>query len=64
MLDEALHKDGLRLARRYRLSVYDGMIVAAALTANCDILYSEDMHHGLIVDGRLQIVNPFRPQSA
>lgn len=64
MLDEVLHEDGLRLARRYRLSVYDGMIVAAALMANCDLLYSEDMHHGLIVDGRLQILNPFRPQSA
>ncbi len=42
-------------AEKYRLSIYDGMIVAAALTAGCDILYSEDMHHGLKVDGQLRI---------
>lgn len=58
-LDDALQRDGLRLAQRYRLSVYDGMIVAAALAADCDILYSEDIHNGLIVDGTLRIVNPF-----
>ncbi len=58
-LDLDVHHLGLRLAERYRLSVYDGMIVAAALTAECDTLYSEDMHHGLVVDGRVRIVNPF-----
>ncbi|MCU6455820.1 PIN domain-containing protein [Sphingomonas sp. A2-49] len=52
---------GLRMAERYRLSIYDGMIVAAALTAECDILYSEDMHDGLVIDGRLTVVNPFAP---
>lgn len=35
------------------------MIVAAALEAGCDALCSEDMHDGLIVDGRLTVVNPF-----
>lgn len=59
VLDLPLHRLGLRLAERYRLSVYDGMIVAAALTAECETLYSEDMHHGLVVDGRVRIVNPF-----
>lgn len=56
-----LHHLGLRLAERYRLSVYDAMIAAAALTAECDTLYSEDMHDGLVIDGRVQIVNPFAP---
>lgn len=62
-LDDALHRDGLRVAERYRLSIYDGMIVSAALAARCDTLYSEDMHDGLVFDGRLRIVNPFRPVS-
>ena len=35
------------------------MIVAAALLAGCDILYSEDMQNGMLVGGRLRIVNPF-----
>ncbi len=54
------HETGLALAERYGLSVYDSMIVAAALHAGCDILWSEDMHDGLMVDGGLRIVNPFR----
>ncbi|HEX8389019.1 MAG TPA: PIN domain-containing protein [Sphingomonas sp.] len=59
ILDEPLHTQGLDVAERYRLSVYDAMIVAAALVAGCETLYSEDMHAGLVVDGRLTIVNPF-----
>jgi predicted nucleic acid-binding protein len=36
------------------------MIVAAALHADCDTLWSEDMHDGLVIDGRLRVLNPFR----
>jgi predicted nucleic acid-binding protein len=55
-----IHETGLRLAQRYSLSIYDGMITAAALAASCDTLWSEDMHDGLVIDGRLTVVNPFR----
>lgn len=61
VLDLDLHRLGVRMAERYKLSVYDGMIVAAALIAECDILYSEDMHDGLVIDGHLRIVDPFAP---
>ncbi len=54
-----IHRQGLELAKRYGLSVYDAMIVSAALAAGCDRLWSEDMQHGLLVDKRLSIVNPF-----
>lgn len=53
------HTQGLKLAERYQFSVYDSMIVAAALLADCHILYSEDMQHGLLVEGSLRIQNPF-----
>jgi predicted nucleic acid-binding protein len=36
------------------------MIAAAALAADCDTLWSEDMQDGMVVEGRLKIVNPFR----
>jgi predicted nucleic acid-binding protein len=39
------------------------MIAAAALHAECDTLWSEDMQHGMALDGRLRIVNPFRATS-
>ena len=58
-LDLTVHEDGLRLAQRYRLSVFDGLMTAAALRCGCDTLWSEDMHHGLVVDGKLRIENPF-----
>ena len=53
------HEAGLRLAERYDLSIYDSMIVAAALQTDCDLLWSEDMHNGLTIDSRLRIANPF-----
>jgi len=54
------HQTGLKLSERYKLSIYDAMIVASALEAGCDTLWSEDMHHGLVVHDRLHIANPFR----
>jgi predicted nucleic acid-binding protein len=54
------HDTGLALAERYGLSVYDAMIVAAALLSGCDRLWSEDMGHGLTIDGALRIVDPFQ----
>jgi predicted nucleic acid-binding protein len=54
------HEAGLAVAERYRLSIYDGMIAGAALTANCDTLWSEDMQDGMVLLDRLRIVNPFR----
>lgn len=55
------HDAALRLAARYRLSLYDASIAAAALDAGCRILYSEDMQHGQTFDRRLTVVDPFRP---
>ena len=62
-LTEDTYGLGARLAVRYQFSVYDAMIVAAALLAGADTLYSEAMHDGLLVEGRLRIRNPFRARS-
>ncbi len=59
MSDEA-NVRGARYAARYRLQAYDAAIVAAAVLAGCKVLWSEDMHDGLVVDG-LTIRNPFKP---
>lgn len=53
------HDVGRALAERYGFSVYDSMIVAAALLAGCTTLWTEDMHAGLLVEGQLRLVNPF-----
>jgi predicted nucleic acid-binding protein len=54
------HDLGLAIAERYGLSIYDAMIAASALQADCDTLWSEDMHDGLVVENQLRIANPFR----
>ncbi|MDX3927689.1 MAG: PIN domain-containing protein [Shinella sp.] len=56
----AVHENGLRLAERYSLSTYDAMIVSAAIESNCDVLLSEDLQDGLLIENRLRVVNPFR----
>ena len=55
-----IHETGVGLAERYGLSIYDAMIAASALHADCDTLWSEDMQHGRALDEGLNIVNPFR----
>lgn len=54
-----MHERGIALAERYGFSIYDAMIVASALAAGCDTLWSEDMHDGLAIEGGLRVVNPF-----
>jgi predicted nucleic acid-binding protein len=55
----ATHETGLSLAERYNLSIYDAMIAASAVHADCDILWSEDMQHGMALEPGLRILNPF-----
>lgn len=58
-LDVETHDLGILIAERYRYSIYDGMIIAAAIRAGCTRLYSEDLHHGQRIEG-LTILNPYR----
>lgn len=49
-----------KIAKRHKVAFYDANIVAAALIANATVLYSEDMHHGMVFEKTLRVVNPFR----
>ena len=49
----------LDLKKKYNVSFYDSLIISSALSSGCSVLYSEDMHHGLIIKEKLQIINPF-----
>jgi predicted nucleic acid-binding protein len=55
-----IHETELEIAERYGFSIYDAMIVAAALHAGCDTLWSEDMQNGMVLERQLRIVNPFQ----
>jgi predicted nucleic acid-binding protein len=56
----ATHDRGLVIYERYGFSLYDSVLVAAALMAGCSVLYSEDLQHGQVINGQLRIVNPFQ----
>ncbi|SCD20119.1 putative nucleic acid-binding protein [Proteiniphilum saccharofermentans] len=58
-ISEVLQIKAIALHFRYQFSFYDSLIVAAALEAGCQILYSEDMQHELLVNNSLRIINPF-----
>ncbi len=53
-----LHEAAVEIARDHGFSIYDSLIIAAALQAGCPILYSEDLHHTQAI-GQLMIRNPF-----
>jgi len=44
---------------KYHFSVYDSLIIASALEAGCEVLYTEDLQHNQLIENKLRIVNPF-----
>jgi predicted nucleic acid-binding protein len=58
-IPEESNRDALRLAARYQLNFYDAVMIAVALANGATTLFSEDMQHGMVIDGKLIITNPF-----
>ena len=54
-----IHDEALRIAQRYGYHIYDSLVLAAAVQAGCNVLYSEDMQDGQKI-GSVTIKNPFR----
>lgn len=58
-LTEATVDRAAAVGIRYQLSHWDALIIASALLAGCETLYSEDLQHGQIFDEQLTVMNPF-----
>jgi predicted nucleic acid-binding protein len=58
-VDARLVRHGIDIARRYRISYWDGAILAAAERLGAPILYTEDLNHDQTY-GSVRVVNPFR----
>lgn len=52
------HLSAARICARFGYTIYDGLILASALEADCSIIYTEDLQHGQIIEG-MRIENPF-----
>ena len=57
--DEPLVRAAWLVSDRNGISHWDGLIVAAAQRARCDVLYGADMQRGMVFGGALRIFNPF-----
>lgn len=49
----------LKIASDHKYSFPDSLIISAALNSGCNILFSEDMHNGQVIENSLKIINPF-----
>ncbi len=58
--DATLVREAIALSRDAQLSFWDAQIVAAARTAGCDTVITEDLAHGTTIAG-VRIQNPFAP---
>ena len=58
-VDIETHDEGMRLAQEHGFAMFDALMIAAALRLGCETFWSEDMHSGMVVEGRMKIFNPF-----
>lgn len=56
---ESVLLNASQLRGKYSLSFWDSLIVSAALASGVEVLYTEDMQNGLMIEGKLKITNPF-----
>lgn len=55
------HEAALKIAEKHGYGIYDALVVATALEAGCETLYSEDLQDGQTINGQVTIQNPFAP---
>jgi len=51
-----------KIRQHYNFSFWDSLVVASALNAEAEFLYSEDMQHGSVVE-KVRVVNPFKDEA-
>jgi predicted nucleic acid-binding protein len=56
--DARLVRECLRISRDHDISHWDGMIIAAAAASGCEVLLTEDLNDGQVIEG-VRVVNPF-----
>jgi len=57
-LTKELIPEIFNIVNRYKFSYWDSNIISAALQGDCDVLYTEDLQDGQIINNRLRIINP------
>jgi len=55
----SVYRKAFSVREKYSISFWDSLIVASALEYECEMLYTEDLQHGQIIEGSLTVCNPF-----
>ena len=58
LVDAKMVLSAIKLARKHRISMWDGLILTAARVAQCEVVFSEDLNAGQEFDG-VRVENPF-----
>ena len=59
VVDTDVFRRATQISIRYKISYWDGAILAAAEAAGASLLYSEDLNHGQTY-GTVKVLNPFK----
>ena len=57
-IDMDTHATALQIAERYQCAFVNALMIASAVQSGSDVMWSEDLHDGLVIDGRLRIGQP------
>lgn len=58
VVDINLIKEAVDASILNRISFWDALVVVAAESAKCEILYTEDLNHGQVIRG-VKVIDPF-----
>jgi predicted nucleic acid-binding protein len=58
-ITQTTYLKSIELTKKYDLQIFDAIIVASAIEAGCDTLYSEDLQHNMVIEQQLTVINPF-----
>jgi predicted nucleic acid-binding protein len=61
--DRALVRAGIVISERFRITYWDGAMLAAAERLRAPVMYTEDLNHGQFY-GSVRVLNPFLPAPA
>lgn len=59
VINDSTITKAMDMSSRLKLPYWDSLIVSSALEAGCDMLYTEDLQHGQVIENRLTVKNPF-----
>jgi predicted nucleic acid-binding protein len=59
LIDKASITTATDISSKYKFSYWDSLMIASAIASNCNILYTEDLQHGQVIENRLTVINPF-----